>query len=86
MTGVLKCKECFDLLIDYLDENLDPEIQTRLDEHFAACPPCLNFLESYRTCSEMAQQLRDQLVEIPQELEGRLKAFLREEVAKGEAL
>ena len=31
----------------------------------------------------MAQQLRDQLVEIPQELEVRLKAFLREEVAKG---
>ncbi|MDA2933495.1 anti-sigma factor [Acidobacteria bacterium AH-259-D05] len=83
MRGMVKCKECFDLLMDYLEENLDPESHKRLDEHFAACPSCLNFLESYRTCSEMAQQLRDQLVEIPQELESRLKTFLREEVTKG---
>ena len=83
MHGMLKCKECFDLLMDYLDENLDAETRQRLDEHFAACPPCVNFLESYQSCSDMAQQLRDQLVEIPQELESRLKAFLREEVAKG---
>ena len=83
MNGMLKCKECFDLLMDYLDENLDAETRQRLDEHFAACPPCVNFLESYQSCSDMAQQLRDQLVEIPQELESRLKAFLREEVAKG---
>ncbi len=83
MTGMLKCKECFDLLMDYLDENLDAETRERLDEHFAACPPCVNFLESYQSCSDMAQQLRDQLVEIPQELESRLKAFLRQEVTKG---
>ena len=83
MKHMLKCKECFDLLMDYLDENLDAETRQRLDEHFAACPPCVNFLESYQSCSDMAQQLRDQLVEIPQELEGRLQAFLREEVAKG---
>ncbi len=83
MTGMLKCKECFDLLMDYLDENLDAETRQRLDEHFAACPPCVNFLESYQSCSDMAQQLRDQLVEIPQELESRLKAFLRQEVTKG---
>jgi anti-sigma factor RsiW len=80
MNGMLKCKECFDLLLDYLEGNLDDETRKRLDDHFAACPPCVNFLESYQSCAEMAQQLRDQLVEIPQELEGRLKAFLRQEV------
>jgi predicted anti-sigma-YlaC factor YlaD len=68
--------------MDYLDYNLDAETRKKLDEHFAACPPCVNFLESYQSCAEMAQQLRDQLVEIPQELEGRLKAFLRQEVSK----
>ncbi len=83
MNGMLKCKECFDLLIDYLDHNLDVDTRGRLDEHFAACPPCVNFLESYQSCSEVAQKLRDQSAEIPQELEGRLKAFLREEVARG---
>ena len=83
MKGMMKCEECFDLLLDYLENNLDSGTRQRLDGHFAACPPCVNFLESYQSCAEMAQQLKDQLVEIPQELEVRLKAFLREEVAKG---
>ncbi len=78
MRNVLKCKDCFDLLIDYLEKNLDSETQEKLDQHFAACLPCLNFLESYRDCSKMAQQLRDQQVEIPEELESRLKSFLQE--------
>ncbi len=78
MRNVLKCKDCFDLLIDYLEKNLGSETQEKLDQHFAACLPCLNFLESYRDCSKMAQQLRDQQVEIPEELESRLKSFLQE--------
>ncbi len=78
MRNELKCKECFDLLMDYLEDNLESETQKKLDQHFAACLPCLNFLESYRDCSKMAQQLRDQQVEIPEELENRLKSFLQE--------
>jgi hypothetical protein len=78
MRNFLNCKDCFDLLIDYLEDNLDSKTQEKLDQHFSACPPCLNFLESYRDCSQMAQQLRDQQVEIPKELENRLKSFLQE--------
>ncbi len=80
MRNILKCKDCFDLLMDYLEDNLDSETQKKLDQHFADCPPCLNFLESYRDCSQMAQQLRDQQVEIPKELENRLKTFLQEQM------
>lgn len=78
MRNFLNCKDCLDLLIDYLEDNLDSETQQKLDQHFSTCPPCLNFLESYRDCSKMAQQLRDQQVEIPEELENRLKSFLQE--------
>ncbi len=80
MRNVFKCKDCFDLLMDYLEENLDSETQKKLDQHFNACSPCLDFLESYRDCSKMAQQLRDQQVEIPKELENRLKTFLQEQM------
>ena len=44
MKGMMKCEECFDLLLDYLEKNLDAGTRQRLDEHFAACPPCVNFL------------------------------------------
>lgn len=80
MRHYLNCKNCFDLLMDYLEDSLDSETQKKLDQHFAECSPCLNFLESYRDCSKMAQQLRDQQVEIPQELEDRLKTFLHEQM------
>ncbi len=80
MRHFLNCKDCFGLLMDYLENSLDSETQKNLDQHFAACPPCLNFLESYRDCSKMAQQLRDQQVEIPKELENRLKTFLQEQM------
>ncbi|MEE8122440.1 MAG: zf-HC2 domain-containing protein [Anaerolineales bacterium] len=80
MRNVTKCKDCIDLLMDYLEQNLDSETQEKLDQHFAGCSPCLNFLGSYRDCSKMAQQLRDQQVEIPKELENRLKTFLQEQM------
>ena len=80
MRNIFKCKDCFDLLMDYLEENLDPETQKKLDQHFTACPSCLNFLHSYQACSKMAQQLKDQQVEIPQEVEERLKTFLQEQM------
>ena len=81
MRPMFKCKECLDLLMDYLEGHLDPETMERLDQHFAACPPCLHFVESYRNCSDLAQQLKDQRVEIPAALEDRLKGFLRQEFA-----
>ncbi len=77
MKHIFKCKDCFDLLVDYLEESLEPETQEKLDRHFAACPSCLNFLKSYRACSEMAEQLQNQQVEIPEEVENRLKTFLQ---------
>lgn len=82
MKVFLNCKECTDLLMDYLEGNLEVPVQEKLDKHFATCPPCVSFLKSYTYCSELAQQLKDQEVEIPLELESRLRTFLKEEVKK----
>ena len=82
MKGYLNCKECVDLLLEYLEDSLDPVSKKKLDEHLAACPPCLNFLKTYRSSSEMARRLRDQDVQIPKEMENRLKSFLKNQVGK----
>lgn len=74
------CEDCVDLLFDYLDSNLDPETLKQLSEHFAACPPCVNFLKTYQSCLSMQQRLRDQEVKIPMEMETRLKSFLKNEL------
>lgn len=82
MKGDITCKDCVELLMDYMENSLDPRTQDRLDEHLKSCPPCIHFLKSYRKCSELAGQLRDQRVQIPLELENRLKGFLKEELKK----
>lgn len=74
------CEDCVDLLYDYLDSNLDPETLKQLTEHLSACPPCVNFLKTYQSCLAMEQGLRDQAVQIPLEMEHRLKSFLRQQL------
>ena len=82
MKNFLTCKECADLLVDFLDGNLDAETHQKLDKHLSTCPPCLNFLNNYRSCSQLVERLRDQEVQIPLEMETRLKSFLRDELKK----
>ena len=74
----VNCKDCVDLLYDFLDSNLDPEMLKQLDEHLSACPPCVNFLNTYKSCTQMGHLMRDQSVQIPKAMESRLKEFLLE--------
>ncbi len=80
MDEYVTCRECTQLLDDFLDSNLDPEIARRLEEHLADCPPCVHFLHTYRSCSQMSQKLRDRPVEIPLKLAERIKDFLKNEM------
>ena len=70
------CKELVDLMADYLEGQLDPEVARDLDQHLADCPPCLNFLKTYRATSRLIREIACE--DIPPELEERLQQFLRE--------
>ncbi len=80
MDEYVTCRECTRLLDDFLDSNLDPETTRRLEEHLAECPPCVHFLNTYRSCSEMSHKLRDRQVEIPLKLAEKIKDFLKKEM------
>ena len=82
MSYFLNCRESVDLLHDYVEGGLDVDDHKKLDEHLSACPPCLHFLKTYRSCSEIVQQLREQKVQIPMELQNRLKSFLKDRIGK----
>lgn len=75
------CKECLDLLYDYLEGVLDPKVSSDLKEHFEDCPPCIAFLETYKTATKIC---RDTLkkVEIPEEVQASLRSFLNEHIRK----
>ncbi|MDQ7006539.1 MAG: zf-HC2 domain-containing protein [Acidobacteriota bacterium] len=46
--GDLSCREIFAMLSEYLDEELDASVCSRLEEHLEDCPPCVEFLDSLR--------------------------------------
>lgn len=83
MRDLMTCRECVDLLLDFLDGNLEKNIEERLDAHLSACPPCVNFLDTYRSTSiNLGSLLRDQEVEIPGEVKLRLRSFLHESLTE----
>jgi anti-sigma factor RsiW len=69
------CASGVELLMDYLDGVLPPDVIAALDAHVAGCLRCTAFVESYRATPRI---LRDATTaELPPDLEASLKAFLR---------
>ena len=74
------CKECVDLLLDYLDGQLPADDQRALDEHFQACPPCLDILKSYRAVPHICREAT--AASMPPEVADRLRRFLAEKKSR----
>jgi anti-sigma factor RsiW len=72
------CKECIDVLYDYIEGTLEPDLTHRLDEHFGECPPCMAFVATYRSVPTLSRSaLVEDIREIPTEVKQRLKDALR---------
>lgn len=48
MTDKISCKECADFLDDFLAGTLEPQVASTFQVHLDKCPPCQNFLDSYK--------------------------------------
>ena len=70
------CKECLELLCDYLDGELDPKISASLEEHFQDCPPCIAFVNTYKSTSHLCKTTLSS-TEIPEIVKERLKEFVK---------
>ena len=49
------CRECADLLFDYVEGSLDVDTARELESHFEACPPCVSFLNTYRATGSLCK-------------------------------
>jgi anti-sigma factor RsiW len=77
-TPVQHCKECVDLLGDYIDGALPPERAQALEEHLSLCPPCITFVRTYKATGRLCRHVLQS--EMPRELIASLKSFLGEHV------
>jgi anti-sigma factor RsiW len=75
----LPCVEVVELVSDYLDDKLDPELRGRVEEHLALCPHCQVYVEQVReTVRALGRLPADGLPEnAVAELETAFAAFVR---------
>ena len=56
----LNCQEVVELVTDYLEQALLPEIQAQFEEHIAECPGCDTYLEQIQQTIMMLRKLTEQ--------------------------
>ena len=71
----MTCQEAIALLADYLEAVLGEEVLRDLEAHLLDCPPCVAYLNTYRRTRDLAARVNR--VEMPAELQERLRAFLQ---------
>jgi predicted anti-sigma-YlaC factor YlaD len=56
----LNCQEVVELVTDYLEQALLPEMKAKFDEHIAECPGCDTYLEQVQQTILMLRKLTEQ--------------------------
>jgi hypothetical protein len=52
---MLTCRELIDFLDDYVAEALPGAARADFNEHLAICPPCKDYLRTYRDCIDLSK-------------------------------
>ena len=69
------CVSGVELLMDYLEGVLPPDLHSALDEHVAGCARCAAFVASYCATPRILREAS--AATLPADLEASLRAFLR---------
>jgi anti-sigma factor RsiW len=69
------CTECHQLLFDYVQGNLDPDKARKLEKHIGDCPPCLEYVETYRQTIGACREHCKPAADMPAELKKKLQDF-----------
>jgi len=73
-TTTLTCEEFVELVTDYLEGTLDPDTETRFEEHAGACPGCETYLDQFRETIRLVGRIEPEDVD-PATLDRLLDAF-----------
>jgi anti-sigma factor RsiW len=68
------CKDCVDLLGEYIEGTLSLEQSKALEDHLSTCPPCITFVRTYRATRRLCRAAL--VAEMPHELMSSLSSFL----------
>ena len=69
------CISGVDLLMEYLEGTVAPEVRAALEAHVAGCERCVAFIASYQATPRLVQDATE--VELPSDIRASLLAFVR---------
>ena len=72
------CQSGVDLLMDYLEGVLAPDVRAAVEQHVAGCQRCIAFVESYRRTPEILKHAT--AAALPPELARTLEEAVRRRV------
>ncbi len=75
----MDCCDLLDLLVDFLDGDLEEARASRVKFHLDWCKPCADFLESYRDTGPLCKKALAR--EMPPEIKTKLFEALRQELS-----
>ena len=70
----ITCRSGVELLMEYLEGLLTPEVNAALEAHVAGCERCSAFVASYRETPRILRTATG--VELPADIQQSLRAFL----------
>jgi anti-sigma factor RsiW len=73
--NTIVCASGVDLLTDYLEGVLPPEVNAALEAHVAGCERCTAFVASYRETPRILRHAT--AIAMPSDVQASLRAFLR---------
>lgn len=76
---MLTCKDFLHELSDYLDECVDPEVRTKLEQHITECPNCWVIADTTRKTIQIYKGMEP--YPIPSDVEARLMRALEKKMA-----
>lgn len=75
MKADVVCASGVELLMEYLEGSLAPDVRAALEAHVAGCARCMAFLASYQATPRILREAT--LAALPDDLEDSLLEFLR---------
>jgi anti-sigma factor RsiW len=68
---MMTCRQCVELLMEYLSGELDEESREHIWEHLKDCPPCIAYVETYQITMQWSRQLTS--IKLPADVAARLE-------------
>jgi hypothetical protein len=76
----LTCKDAIEIMGEYLEAALGPDLVATLERHLADCRPCVAYLNTYRKTRQLAGEVGR--LEMPEEMKRRLRRLLLEQLTR----